>query len=193
MASPKIKKKPTAERFCVRQGLASVGKSGGVRYNWPAVFEYWQAWPDHSLIKFAKHTDIDYPTISHRPEFAVADKKRQLQQVDRRWTRRAQSMLNVSRLDDVHDPAELRDTLGKLLQAAQAHASYINAKSVNITPTGEMVNTALTPAQVRHLAEALNVTVNNIKELALLSAAYLDEHDDTVKDEPEAVVGRIGA
>lgn len=180
------------EPLAIRLGIAKPASRGkGIRINWDVVYDLWLGWPNTNLSEFARNHGIPYSTISKRPEFAPKDKPRAR---NSGFRERVHSQLRVANAD-ANDPEALRQIVARMTEAAHAHAAVIRARSVKELSDGTVIaNSNLSPTQIRNLSEALKNNAQVMKEILFLAASVpTGEGEDGIKDEPKAVVGKIGA
>lgn len=190
------KRKPTTrarkqEPLAIRLGIARPTKTGdGVRIDWDVVYDLWVGWPNSELKEFARAHGIPYNTISKKTEFSPKDKPRQRHSGFRE---RVHSQLRVANAN-ANDPEALRQIVARMTEAAHAHAAVIRARSVKELSDGTVIaNSNLTPTQIRNLSEALKNNAQVMKEVLFLAASVpTGEGEDGIKEEPKAVVGKIG-
>lgn len=171
-----------AKRMCVVWGLAEVNKGGQqVTYNWPAIRQHWQSWPNARLVDFCRHYDIPYHVIAHIRGFTVTAKQAAIlaRKAGKHMLREAWlDEMEVVRPGQIEEmAAKLSVTVAHLRQTAAIISAWTQAKASKRTVRG-----GLQPnlhAEPRDIAVISAVMANIAATLKTL--VEVDPDDSTIK------------
>ena len=185
------------KKRAIKLGLAKVVKHGEkkrLKYNWDAIFDMWQDWPNESLRSFCHSYGITYHACLRRHEFNEQDKRKSNTNQRRSFRDQVKHSLKIS-VAEAGDPQALREIVQQMTEACSAHSTLIRARSVKELADGTiMANPSLSTNDIKKLSDALKNQAQVMKEILFLAASVpSDNVEDGVHDEPSPVIGKIGA
>ena len=183
-------------RRAIKLGLAKVvmhGDTKRLQYQWEAIFDMWQDWPNDSLRSFCNSYGITYSVCLRKHEFNQQDKRKSHQGKQRPFRDQVRESLKIS-VAEAGDPQALREMIQQMTEACSAHATLIRARSVKQMTDGSVIaNPSLSTNDIKKLSDALKNQAQVMKEILFLAASVpSDNTEDGVHDEPTPVIGKIG-
>jgi len=192
------RKKGGTTPLVIQHGHAQFTEAGRIKYAWKSIKELWEAWPDSNLESFSRSWGISYSSITKRPEFSVAAKRKQvtLKSGQGSFRERVIRSITLGRGNTSTDPEQMTEIIEALMQCAEAQSKLLRSRMVKMQPDGTTIaNACLSNRDLKYLSAALKDTTQSMKELMFLSASVPGIGDESgIKSEPKPeIIGRIGA